>query len=250
MTGSLEDVTLSGSFGKIYALSNSDITVSGSTIEEMRLTLLSGDSFLDTQQKTTEYSIEKIKVWGQGEVLVYGIGDYFYSSSLPPTPPPTPPTSSAVGAFYIGGQPLSQILLNSKLTGETLVGYANDGSNTWATSSTNYTINNSGFNNEFLSTYIDNGYCTGIASFAFDTCTDLVEVKFPGVTLLGDFTFTGCSNLSLIDVRSCTSFGLNCFDSVSPTGTITVKLGMETDPEVVSLTPAGGLGNNWTIITV
>lgn len=101
-----------------------------------------------------------------------------------------------------------------------------------------------------------------ISDTAFQSCTNLVSVNFPGLlifggsvfwdctalttvivqncTSIGAFCFRGCTALATLDARSCVPFGTTTGDDsvffflVGNTTTITIASGQETDGDIVA----------------
>jgi hypothetical protein len=71
VTGSLEGTIITGQIGQVFALTDSDITVTSPSLGTQRFTLLCNGIFTDTGQPSTQYTITSVTVWGQGEVLIY-----------------------------------------------------------------------------------------------------------------------------------------------------------------------------------
>jgi hypothetical protein len=69
LTGSLEGTVLTGAFGSILALTDSQITVTGSGFEE-RFTLPKGNTFTDTGTALVNNSFTEIIAWGSGANLI------------------------------------------------------------------------------------------------------------------------------------------------------------------------------------
>jgi hypothetical protein len=198
ITGSAEGTKVTGSFGRIYALTPVDVTITSSLLGKDRITLTEGSSITDTTVEEYCYnSIQEVIVWGQGVVLLQeGI----------PSIIPTPPTPIVSGSFIINGLSLTQAQIEGLLTAETFVGYTSSISPTFTqyTSSTNYSINNGAFNTLFanrvgITSYLDNGgYNTSIGSNAFNNTPNLKEVYFPNTTTIGD----NCFAFSAIETAS------------------------------------------------
>jgi len=107
------------------------------------------------------------------------------------------------GSFFIGGRDFSQIELEGKLTGETLTSWSVIGGNTVATSSTNYSINNTGFGfTTGLTSYIDSGGCTLVGQDAFYNQSTLISASFLGATIVDRSAFEFCTNLRYVNLPS------------------------------------------------
>jgi hypothetical protein len=69
VTGSLDGTVLTGAFGSILALTDSQITVTGSGFEA-RFTLPRGNTFTDTGTALVNNSFTEIIAWGESANLV------------------------------------------------------------------------------------------------------------------------------------------------------------------------------------
>jgi hypothetical protein len=71
VTGSLEGTLITGSWGMVQALIDTDITVSSSIPNsDVRFTLPKGEIYTDTGTWLVENSFTEITVWGQGTVII------------------------------------------------------------------------------------------------------------------------------------------------------------------------------------
>lgn len=71
ITGSLDGTKITGSYGIITAINDSQITISGSKFDgEQRFTLPKGSIFSDTGTWLVENSFKEITAWGQSEIIV------------------------------------------------------------------------------------------------------------------------------------------------------------------------------------
>jgi len=69
VTGSLEGTKLTGAFGGIYAITDSQITVTGS-FGQSRFVLPKNSQFTDTGTWLVQNSITEIIVWTTGNVII------------------------------------------------------------------------------------------------------------------------------------------------------------------------------------
>ena len=72
VTGSLEGTLVTGSWGMIHALVDSQITISSSVTPDnnVRFTLPKGEIFTDTGTWLVNNTFTDITVWGQGEIII------------------------------------------------------------------------------------------------------------------------------------------------------------------------------------
>lgn len=103
----------------------------------------------------------------------------------------------------------TQIILEGKLTGESITSFQITGNDVSASSTTNYVIDNFA-EDTTITSYIDGGKCSAIGNFAFQYCTNLSTINFPQVTTIGNQSFQAC----VIDVANfpeATSIGYAAF---------------------------------------
>jgi len=228
ITGSLEGTKLTGSFGRITSLTDSDITITSSVLGSARFTLPKGLYFTDTGAPSLVLnSITEAIIWGEGQVIIEG----GLSGSITPIPP-----IPVAGGIFISGSQLSRTALEALLTGETYVGWETGSVYTQYTSSTNYTVNNSAFlGNTTVKSFIDNGFCTNIGDSSFRQMTNLTDVYFPSassvpfaaffqsrklenfympnVTSIGASGLDGCDKLQVAFLPKVTSLGSSAFNA-------------------------------------
>ena len=71
VTGSLEGTTITGNWGFIQALVDSQITVSSSIPNsDVRFVLPKGQIYIDTGTWLVENRFTEITVWGQSEIII------------------------------------------------------------------------------------------------------------------------------------------------------------------------------------
>ena len=71
VTGSLEGTTITGSWGMIQSLVDSQITVSSSKPNsDVRFTLPKGQIYTDTGTWLVDNTFTEVTVWGQGSIII------------------------------------------------------------------------------------------------------------------------------------------------------------------------------------
>ncbi len=145
--------------------------------------------------------------------------------------------------FKLGGLGgvLDETQVAGKLSGETIDYFVSQSGDIFVSSSTNYQIDNSAFQNDAtIVSYIDGGRCDQISSQAFQACSNLVTASFPSATFVGDSAFADCTNLVSASFPSASTIGIEVFRS---SGLVTASF-----PNVTSI-PDGAFQSCTSLVT-
>lgn len=116
--------------------------------------------------------------------------------------------------IFIGGAAgvLDQATLQGLLTGETITYYAEDGSDVYASSSTEYTINTNAFSSLTIpvTSYIDGGKCTSIGYNAFSD-TNIQTASFANATTASQNAFS-YSQLAILNMPKLVTTAISAFE--------------------------------------